>query len=50
AVRAFRARFAPGLAKEQVVAHCLDLIKASYNHYGMKQYDNFQWFTNGIMP
>jgi hypothetical protein len=32
------------------VKHCLDLITNSYGHYGTRQYDTFQWITNGIMP
>jgi len=49
-IKNLRDRFRTDLDKEQVVSHCLEIIKNSYNNYGMRQYDNFQWFTNGIMP
>ena len=45
-----RGRFRCDLSLKDTVEHCLDLIIASYGHYGTKQYDSFQWYTNGIMP
>jgi len=43
-------RFRTELNVNDAVKHCLDLITNSYGHYGTKQYDNFQYYTNGIMP
>ena len=43
-----RARFRHDLSVKDFVQHCLDLIVASYGAYGTRQYDNFQWYTNGI--
>jgi phosphatidylinositol 4-kinase B len=45
-----RGRFRCDLSLKDTVQHCLDLIIASYGNYGTKQYDSFQWYTNGIMP
>jgi phosphatidylinositol 4-kinase len=45
-----RGRFRHDLNVSETVQHCLDLIIQSYGNYGTKQYDNFQWLTNGIMP
>ena len=45
-----RCRFRCDLSLQDTVQHCLDLIIASYGHYGTKQYDSFQWYTNGITP
>ena len=45
-----RSRFRCDLSLQDTVQHCLDLIIASYGHYGTKQYDSFQWYTNGITP
>jgi phosphatidylinositol 4-kinase len=45
-----RARFRTELSVSDAVKHCLDLITNSYGHYGTRQYDTFQWMTNGIMP
>lgn len=44
-----RSRFRTDLSVKDTVQHCLDLIIESYSHYGTKQYDNFQWLTNGIV-
>ena len=33
---------------EQVAAHVADLVRQSYNAYGTRQYDSFQYLTNGI--
>jgi hypothetical protein len=45
-----RARFRTDLSVKDTVQHCLDLIIESYANYGTKQYDTFQWLTNGIIP
>ncbi len=45
-----RARFRQELTVNDAVKHCLDLITNSYGHYGTRQYDLFQWMTNGIIP
>jgi hypothetical protein len=45
-----RSRFRNDLSVKEVVQHCLDLIIQSYGNYGTKQYDSFQWYTNGIVP
>jgi len=45
-----KARFRTELSVNDAVKHCLDLITNSYGHYGTRQYDNFQYYTNGIMP
>ena len=45
-----RSRFRSDLSLKDTVQHCLDLIISSYGAYGTKQYDSFQWYTNGIMP
>jgi phosphatidylinositol kinase/protein kinase (PI-3 family) len=44
-----RGRFRTDLSVNEAVHHCLDLIIASYGHYGTKQYDSFQYYTNGIL-
>jgi hypothetical protein len=45
-----RSRFRNDLSVKEVVQYCLDLIIQSYGNYGTKQYDSFQWYTNGIVP
>jgi phosphatidylinositol kinase/protein kinase (PI-3 family) len=45
-----RDRFRTDLSVVETVKHCLDLIRGSYNAYGTRQYDTFQWYSNGIMP
>lgn len=45
-----KARFRTELNVQDAVKHCLDLITNSYGHYGTRQYDQFQYFTNGIFP
>jgi phosphatidylinositol 4-kinase len=45
-----RSRFRSELNVNDAVKHCLDLITNSYGHYGTKQYDTFQYYTNGILP
>eukprot|EP00428_Durinskia_dybowskii_P079935 CAMPEP_0170429690 /NCGR_PEP_ID=MMETSP0117_2-20130122/40446_1 /TAXON_ID=400756 /ORGANISM="Durinskia baltica, Strain CSIRO CS-38" /LENGTH=1104 /DNA_ID=CAMNT_0010689083 /DNA_START=733 /DNA_END=4047 /DNA_ORIENTATION=+ len=49
-IEKLRSRFRTELSVGDAVKHCLDLITNSYGHYGTRQYDNFQWITNGIMP
>jgi phosphatidylinositol 4-kinase len=34
--------------KEQVAHHVAELVRQSYNAYGTRQYDSFQYLTNGI--
>eukprot|EP00531_Pseudo-nitzschia_arenysensis_P017532 CAMPEP_0116145904 /NCGR_PEP_ID=MMETSP0329-20121206/16873_1 /TAXON_ID=697910 /ORGANISM="Pseudo-nitzschia arenysensis, Strain B593" /LENGTH=1400 /DNA_ID=CAMNT_0003641603 /DNA_START=177 /DNA_END=4379 /DNA_ORIENTATION=- len=41
-------RFCPDLNKEESVAHVLDVIKESVGSYGTKQYDYFQYMSQGI--
>lgn len=41
-------RFCPDLDKEESVAHVLDIIKESVGSYGTKQYDLFQYMSQGI--
>jgi hypothetical protein len=43
-------RFRSELNVKDAVKHCLDLITNSYGHYGTRQYDTFQYYTNGILP
>lgn len=49
-VERLRQRFRTDLSIKDAVQHCMDLIISSYAHYGTKQYDSFQWYTNGIIP
>ena len=44
----FRGRFRCELSTKDFAQHCLDLIIASYSHYGTRQYDSFQYYSNGI--
>lgn len=41
-------RFCPELNKEESIAHVLDVIKEAIGSYGTKQYDYFQYLTQGI--
>jgi len=41
-------RFCPDYSKEESVAHILDVIKESVGSYGTKQYDYFQYLSQGI--
>jgi len=43
-----RERFCPDLNKSQTVAYALDLIKFATTSYGTKQYDYFQYLSQGI--
>jgi phosphatidylinositol 4-kinase len=49
-IERLRSRFRCDLSVKETVQHCLDLIISSYGHMGTRQYDSFQWYTNGIMP
>ena len=47
-VAKLRERFCPMLSKSQTVAYALDLIKFATTSYGTKQYDYFQYLSQGI--
>lgn len=47
-VSKLRDRFCPNLNKEATVAYALDLIKFAISSYGTKQYDYFQYLSQGI--
>lgn len=47
-VSKLRERFCPELTKSQTVAYALDLIKFATTSYGTKQYDYFQYLSQGI--
>ena len=47
-VAKLRERFVPNLDKEAAVAYALDLIKQATKSYGTKQYDYFQYLSQGI--
>ena len=47
-VSKLRERFCPELSKQQTVAYALDLIKFATTSYGTKQYDYFQYLSQGI--
>jgi phosphatidylinositol kinase/protein kinase (PI-3 family) len=47
-VTKLRERFVPDLSKEATVAYALDLIKQATKSYGTKQYDYFQYLSQGI--
>jgi phosphatidylinositol 4-kinase len=47
-VSKLRERFAADLGKEASVAYALDLIKQATKSYGTKQYDYFQYLSQGI--
>lgn len=47
-VMLLRERFCPDLNKSQTVAYALDLIKFATTSYGTKQYDYFQYLSQGI--
>jgi len=44
----FRSRFVPHMDKASSVAYALDLIKQAATSYGTKQYDFFQYLSQGI--
>ncbi len=43
-----RERFCPHLNKEETISHAMDLIRLSFNATGTKQYDFFQYMSQGI--
>jgi phosphatidylinositol 4-kinase len=47
-VEKMRSRFCPELSKESAIAFALDLIKQATQSYGTKQYDFFQYLSQGI--
>jgi len=47
-VSKLRSRFCPELSKEATVAFALDLIKQATQSYGTKQYDYYQYLSQGI--
>jgi phosphatidylinositol 4-kinase len=47
-VAKLRDRFCAELDKEASVAFALDLIKTATTSYGTKQYDYFQYLSQGI--
>lgn len=47
-VTKLRERFCPDLNKSQTVAYALDLIKFATASYGTKQYDYYQYLSQGI--
>jgi phosphatidylinositol 4-kinase len=49
-VERFRTRFRQELKRDDTARFCMDLIVQSYNNYGARQYDYYQWYTNSIMP
>lgn len=47
-VSRLRERFAPDLSKEETVSFALDLIRQAVTSYGTRQYDIFQYISQGI--
>lgn len=47
-IEKLRGRFRTDLNTKETVQYCLDLIVSAYGNYGTRQYDSFQWYTNGI--
>jgi phosphatidylinositol 4-kinase B len=47
-VSSLRKRFCPNLSKEETVAYALELINKATTSYGTKQYDYFQYLSQGI--
>jgi len=45
-----RQRFKCELSSSDAIEHCLELVIQSYSNLGTRQYDSFQWYTNGIIP
>ena len=48
-VAKMRERFCPDMSKEDTVSFALDLIKQATTSYGTKQYDLFQYISQGIV-
>lgn len=47
-VAKLRERFAPDLSKEETIVHALDLIHQATTSYGTRQYDLYQYMSQGI--
>lgn len=47
-VASLRCRFCPDLSKEETISFALDLIKQATTSYGTRQYDLFQYLSQGI--
>jgi len=47
-IEKLRGRFRTDLNTKETVQYCLDLIVSAYGNYGTRQYDSFQYYTNGI--
>jgi len=47
-VSKLRERFVPDLSKEETIAHALDLIHHATTSYGTRQYDLYQYISQGI--
>jgi len=47
-INKMKERFCPDLNQEESVAHVLDVIKEAVDSYGTKQYDFFQYMSQGI--
>jgi len=45
-----QSRLRPDLDKKESVAFAIDLIRQSMGSALTRQYDNYQWLTNGILP
>jgi 20S proteasome alpha/beta subunit len=43
-------RLRPDLNKKESVGLAIDLIRNAMNSTLTRQYDNFQWLSNGILP
>ena len=43
-------RLRPDLNKKESVGFAIDLIRQAMNSTLTRQYDNFQWLSNGILP
>jgi len=49
AIKELKERFQLGLTEEECVAFVTNLIKDSANNWRTESYDNYQYFTNGIL-
>jgi hypothetical protein len=51
-IQKLRARLLPRtpMSKSETLAHALDLVTQSFHSITTRQYDNFQWYTNEVMP
>jgi phosphatidylinositol 4-kinase B len=48
-VAKLRERFCPDLSKEDTISYALDLIKQATTSYGTRQYDLYQYLSQGIV-